>query len=228
MFINQSIIVCVLFFSGIVSAFRVGTTRTNLFRPKMLLKMSEEKPSVEPSYSIVPVDLENMGTAAGIFTGVLGLIIAGPLGGVVLAAIGKYVSKKENDSGEALRGLGKAIIEAYNFVSKLNVKYSLTDQAGSVVTSAVSAVGVSDNEALETVKKTISTTTEKVNELNKEYDLISKGKQLVSAAVTLSDAALEKVEELNAKYDFVETAKSTATSTANTVVSKIKEQTNKE
>lgn len=97
MFIKPSFLVCFLFFSGIVSSFRVGTFRSNLFRSKMtLLKMSEEKPSVEPSYSIVPVDLENMGTAAGIFSGVLGLIVAGPFGGVILAAIAKYVSKKEN------------------------------------------------------------------------------------------------------------------------------------
>eukprot|EP01041_Mallomonas_annulata_P013995 gene13995-29789_t len=214
------ILVCVVII-GVASGYRVSMQRPKLMRSTGIMKMSEEKST--PETSMVPVDLDNIGTAAGVFGGVLGLILAGPFGGIALAAVAKYVSKKENESGEALRGLGKTIIESYNFLLKINGKYNLTDKATEVVSGAVSSVGVSDSEALETVKKTYSTTTEKVKELNSEYDLVSKGKELVTAAATLSDAALEKVEELNAQYDFVETAKKAASTLVESIRNQVSE-----
>mmetsp|Transcript_17555 Transcript_17555/g.17630 ORF Transcript_17555/g.17630 Transcript_17555/m.17630 type:complete len:253 (-) Transcript_17555:89-847(-) len=247
-----SIILCVAVFFSVASAFRVGVQRQFVFRSTSLRmsdndaeKSSEiENPvtpvtatpetpvttpsSTESGLAVIPVDLDNMGTAVGVFGGVLGLILAGPVGGIVLASITKYVSKKENDSGEALRGLGKTIIESYNFLTKINGKYGLIDKATKTVDSAVSSAGVSDNEALDTVKKTVATTKSKYDEINKEYDIVAKGKQLLTAAGTLSDAALEKFEELNAKYDFVATAKSTTSTVAKKVTEKVKEQTNKE
>jgi len=185
--------------------------------------MAAEEPKLEPSTSIVPVDLDNIGTAAGIFGGILGLILFGPVPAVVLAAVAKYSSKKENDAGEALRGLGKTLIESYNYLVKINSKYDLTGKTATAVGDAVAKLPISDNESLDSVKKTITSTVEKVKELDKEIDFVSKGKQVLSAASTISDSALEKVEELNAKYDFVETTKKAATAAVGTIASKVNE-----
>ena len=47
---------------------------------------------------------------------------------IILAALTNYVVKKENDSGEALRGLGKTVVESYNFLTKINAKYDISDK----------------------------------------------------------------------------------------------------
>ena len=64
---------------------------------------SPSSPSPAPNTNIVPVDKENIENAAAVTGGILGLVLTGPVGAVVLAALTNYVVKKENDSGEALR-----------------------------------------------------------------------------------------------------------------------------
>lgn len=167
---------------------------------------------------IVPIDKENMINAATVSSAITGLLFLGPLGALVFAGAAWNVGKKENEAGEALRGVGKAVLEAYNFLTTLNDKYKLTDKAASAIDSAVSS---SENETVGQVKQTITEVTSKIGELNKEYDLLSKGKEIAKTAVTVTDAALDKVVELNAQYDFVETSKKLAGS----AVEKIKEQT---
>ena len=49
------------------------------------------------------MDKENIENAAAVTGGILGLVLSGPVGGLILAALTNYVVKKENDSGEALR-----------------------------------------------------------------------------------------------------------------------------
>ena len=158
--------------------------------------------------------------AATVSSAITGLLFLGPLGALVFAGAAWNVGKKENEAGEALRGVGKAVLEAYNFLTTLNDKYKLTDKAASAIDTAVSS---SENETVGQVKQTINEVTSKIGELNKEYDLLSKGKEFAKTAVTVTDAALDKVVELNAQYDFVETSKKLA----GTAVEKIKEQTDK-
>ena len=49
------------------------------------------------------MDKENIENAAAVTGGILGLVLSGPVGALILAALTNYVVKKENDSGEALR-----------------------------------------------------------------------------------------------------------------------------
>jgi len=150
----------------------------------------------------VPMEKGNIESAASVTGGILGFILAGPVAGVVLAAIANYVSKKDNEGGEALRGVGKSVIDAYNYISKLNEKF---DISGKVTTSVSEAVdkAAEESEAVGKFKGIVT----KVGEINAEFGLVEKGKDAIVAAATLSDAALEKVEELNDKYDFVKITK---------------------
>ena len=205
-------IVILLICLCMTSAFHINARSpivSKMFRP---LRMAEKE--------IVPVDKDNMINAATVSSAITGLLLLGPLGGLVFAGAAWNLGKKENEAGEALRGVGKAVIEAYNFLTTLNDKYKLTDKAVSAIDSAVSS---SDNETVTQVKQTITEVSSKIGELNKEYDLVSKGKDLAKTAVTVTDAAIDKVIELNAQYDFVETSKKLA----GTAVEKIKEQTDK-
>ena len=153
--------------------------------------------SASTSFDLVPLDKENVENAAAVTTGVLGLILGGPVGALLFAAIGKYLSKKENEGGEAIRGVGKTVVEAYNFVTKLNSKYKLSDKAIETVAKATSSTDAP--EPLSKVTKTTNEVVDKLKQINSEYDLVNKGKQAIGVAATLSDSALEKLEELNAK-----------------------------
>jgi len=196
----RSFLVLLTIFVSNVFAFRSNIlTRQKV--SSQFLKMSEEGvPPAAPSTStsLIPIELETIETASSITGGIFGIIVGGPIFGLILAAIAKYVAKKENESGEALRGIGKTVIESYNFLLKLNGKYDITGKAASTLASATATIS-SDNEALESVKSTYVSTVSKVGELNTEYDLLNKGKQFVAVAGTLTDSTLEKIEELNTK-----------------------------
>eukprot|EP01038_Epipyxis_sp_PR26KG_P007916 gene7916-10746_t len=201
------------------NAFRFIPVQTKVFVSvsqgisRTIVRMSDE-----PNTKIIPVDKGNIESAAAVTGGILGLVLGGPILAALFAAITNYVAKKENESGEAIRGVGKTVVESVNFLTKLNAKYNLSGKVGESVTKAVSNVE-KDSDVVSTVSTTVTSAVSKLDELNKEFDLLNKGKEIAIAAGTLSDAALDKLIELNAKYDFVETSKTAATK----VVAKVQE-----
>lgn len=158
--------------------------------------------------NLVPVDKQNIENAAAVTGGILGFFLAGPLAGFVLAAVSNYVVKKDNDSGEALRGLGKSVVESYNYLSKMNSKYKVTDKVQESVTNALDSAAT-ESDTAQQIKEALDTSSKKVTELNKEFDLFSKAKSFTSAAADLSDKAMDTVDEANKKYDFIKVAKET-------------------
>lgn len=190
--------ITILFFAACTNAFRFGSLKCSntavmsRIAPRM---MSEEPTDLVP---LVPVDRPNVESAAAVTGGILGFVLGGPLFAAILAAVTNYVSKKEGESGEALRGVGKTVVESYNFLTKLNAKYDVTGKVTDSVSKAFASVET-ESEALQTVKSTINTVSSKVSELNAEYDLVSKGKEIVAATASLTDAAIDKVVELNNK-----------------------------
>lgn len=188
---------CLVVLFAAASSFRLFAGPARLARCAPL-RLSD---SDAPKFELVPVDKVNTVNAAAVSGGFVGFVVGGPIFGVALAAISNYVAKNENESGEALRGFGKVVVETYNFLNKLNAKYNLTGKAAESVSNLVNSAAA-DNETLEKVKTTYTSAVEKLDEINKEYDLVTKGKEVVVAAATLSDAAIEKVIELNEKVRF--------------------------
>ena len=152
---------------------------------------------------LAPVNEETISNAAGVSSAVFGFLLGGPLFSLIFGTVGVYVSKKDNEVAEGLRGIGKAIVETYNYVTKINNKYDVT---GKISSSVENALDSSDSDAAKSFKGAFA----KVDEINKEYDITGKATSAISATTTLSEAAYEKVEELNEKYDFVETSKKVA------------------
>jgi hypothetical protein len=183
-------VACVLAMcASIGAAFRFNAPRPSV---KMRRTMYENNKPTE----LVPLDKVNIENAATVTTGIFGLIIAGPIGAILFAAIGKYTSKKENEAGDALRGVGKTVVEVYNFVTKLNDKYKISDKAIDTVTKATSSI---EDDTFKTMKENTNSAVSKIQAFSTEYDILTKAKQALEVAGTLSDTALEKVEELNAK-----------------------------
>lgn len=181
------------------------TTRVQVNQIHSLTRLYAEEPS--KGTEMVPIVKENIESVAGITGGILGLILGGPTVALGLAAVSFYVSKKDNEGGEAIRGIGKAVLESFNYVSKINNKFDLTGKVSGAVSEVVDS---SDSEVVVKAKEVLS----KAKEFDSQYGVVAKSKEAISAASKLSDAAFEKVEDLNAKYDFVEVAKKAAAAAA--------------
>lgn len=196
-------IICIfLIYLSFVSSFRSSFPVNRAFTGRRQSKFTQlrfsDNASEDKKYNLVPVDKVNTENAAAVTGGILGFILGGPIIGAVLAAVTNYAAKKDDDSGEALRGFGKTVVESFNFLTKLNSKYNLLPSFTKKIDNALSSAA-RENEAIGKVKETLSSTVDKVSELNQEYQLVEKGKELVVAAATLSDTAIEKALELNKK-----------------------------
>ena len=141
---------------GCVSAFNMGpgNGRHSAFISNRIARTSRTQ--LFEGTNLVPVEKTTIEQAAGVTGGILGLILVGPVGALVFAAVTNFVAKKDNEAGEAIRGVGKTIVESFNFLTKLNSKYNLTGQAADAIGGAVSSIET-ESEALETVKTTLST-----------------------------------------------------------------------
>ena len=152
----------------------------------------------------IPTTKENVESVAGVTGGVLGLVLLHNFWlSLGLAAVSLYVAKKDNDGGEAVRGVARGVLDAVNYITKINAKF---DISGKVAGKATELVDSNESEAVVKAKELLG----KVDEVNKQYGLLEKGKEAISAAAKLSDQALEKAEDLNSKYDFVSMAKNAA------------------
>ncbi len=112
-------LMCIVFACAMVStqAFtikannaRTASIRVNkIFKPQSYTVVSTPSSSSSlfmsdgENANMVPVDKQNVENAAAVTGGILGFVLAGPVAGLVLAAVSNYVVKKDNDSGEALR-----------------------------------------------------------------------------------------------------------------------------
>jgi len=156
----------------------------------------------------IPATKENVESVAGVTGGVLGLVLLHNFWlSLGLAAVSLYVAKKDNDGGEAVRGVARGVLDAVNYITKINEKF---DISGKVAGKATELVDSNESEAVVKAKELLG----KVDEVNKQYGLLEKGKEAISAAAKLSDQALEKAEDLNSKYDFLSIAKNAAQTAA--------------
>lgn len=156
---------------------------------------------------MILVNEESIGAGASTIAGTAGFIVAGPVFGVIVAAVVNYVAKQENEAGDVARGVGKVALDTFNFFAKLNTKYDLTDKAGSAANGAIDKLKEKDNEGVfDKVEDALATTTDKLSALNDEFDLVSKGKQVVWVAGDLSEKAIEKSIALNDEYKIVDQA----------------------
>jgi hypothetical protein len=195
------LVVCICLFISTTNGFRLSGQNSRFLKKFAPIRLSDNatpETKTPKSTELVPIDKTSTANAAAVTGGILGFILAGPFGGIALAAISNYVAKKENESGEALRGFGKVVVEAYNYVTSLNSKYKLTDKATETVTGIIDSAA-SDNETLVKVKTSYTSAVGKLDQINKEFDLVTKGKEVVVAAATLSDAVIDKAVELNDK-----------------------------
>lgn len=224
----MNVIVFVVLFISCVQAFQISHLKLKhssfaaIRRVTHIGAADDEPIQAYKAVELVPMDKVTIKNSAAVTGGVLGLILGGPVIGLIIAAITNYVAKKNDEVGDVARGVGKTVIESYNFLNKVNAKYEITSKVGDAVGKAIDSVD-SESDVFEKVKTSLTTTTEKLGDLNEQYDIVGKCKEIAVTSATLSDAAIDKLLELNAKYDFFGSTKTVA----NSALEKVREQTNK-
>lgn len=166
-------------------------------------------PKPAKTTELAPVNDETIASAAGVTGGVFGFLLGGPIFALLFGTATIYVSKKDNEVAEGIRGVGKAVVESYNYFTKLNNKFNFTGKVSESVKKTIDEAAV-DSDAIGQLKGAFA----KVDEINTEYDITGKAITALGATATLSEAAYEKIEELNEKYDFVEQGKKAANKAA--------------
>ena len=115
---------------------RASAPATASARPRVApLRMSDEEGG-----ALITVNEENIGAGASTLGGVAGFVVGGPVFGALSAALVNYVSKQDNEVGDVARGVGKVALDVFNFLTKLNNKYDLTDKAGTAAVDAIDKV----------------------------------------------------------------------------------------
>ena len=194
---------------------------TSAFRPSFRTAVGPKKLltlKAAPKYEIVPVEKETVESAASVTGAVVGFLFLGPLGSLFGAAFSNWLVKKDGEGGEALRGVGKAVVDAYNYVNKINSKLDVTGKVGTAVGDALEKASA-ESESASKIAEVIS----KGKNIITEYDFVTKATAFAKASVELTTQAVDKADELNSKYDLVNKAVKTATSAVSDVVEKAKE-----
>jgi len=191
--------------------------------PAPAAPVAPSPPASSAGGKIVPVNQETVEFTAGIVGGVAGFAIGGPVLGAVFAAAANYASKNEAEIGEVVTAVSKSSIEVYNYLSKLDSKYEVLDNAKKTLESTLEKVKSSENAdpaVVEKVEKALSSTTSKIKEINDEYDLVGAGATALGVIGDLVERAVKKAGELNEDYKLSERALESIKSAASSAAAK--------
>ena len=73
-------------------------------------------------------------------------MLLGPLAALFFGVAANYAAKADNEAGEIARGVGKTLLEVFNYLSKVNEKYSIGEKVGDATKDVYSKIKESDGE----------------------------------------------------------------------------------
>lgn len=159
------------------------------------------------SEQFIEITEESTVVAAGVVSGMAGLLLGGVWIAVPLFALSACVTRRPNDDlAVAGRGVANASLEALNFVHMLDKKYSLSDTLGIKIAEAVRSYPNTDRAAgfVRSAANVILT-------FDKDFGILKTLGGMVLSAGNLASGLVEKlvepidrrklVEELRAKLD---------------------------
>lgn len=153
--------------------------------------------------ALVPISEESVQFTAGVIGGVAGFALAGPVGATIGAGFANFASKTEEDVGEIIQNLSKTSLEVYNYMVKLDNKYTVLKKAQGALQSSYDSIKDTDSvdpETLAKVEKALADTTSKIGEINDEYDIVGAGLQALGIVGDITEKAVLKTVELNKEY----------------------------
>lgn len=159
---------------------------------------------------LVPIKEETVEFTAGLLGGLVGLSLGGPALAAVTAAAANYASKTDAEVGEVVSAVSKTAIEIYNYLAKLDDKYSVLAKAKTSLEDALTKVksqGNVDPDTIAKLESALESTNAKIAEINDEYDLVGAGSTALGVVGDLVEKAVAKASELEKEYSLTDKAK---------------------
>lgn len=154
--------------------------------------------------ALVAISEDSVQFTAGVLGGVAGFALAGPVGATIGAGFANFASKTvEDDVGDVIKTLSKTSLEVYNYMVKLDNKYTVLKKAQDTLQSTYDGIKDSDSvdpETIQKVEKALADTTSKITEVNDEYDIVGAGLQALGIVGDITEKAVLKTVELNKEY----------------------------
>ena len=170
--------------------------------------------SADVGGALVAINDETIEFTAGIAGGVAGLVIGGPVVGLLAATASNYVSRTKDESGEIgtiINAVSTKSIEVFNYLAKIDAKYEVLSSAQSNLEAALVDLK-SSNSSPETqktiakVEEALEKTTNKLTELNDEYDLLDAGVLALGVVGDVVEKTIKTVSNLNEEYQLTDKA----------------------
>jgi len=184
-------------------------------QPKVVVPQANKQVVKQSSgeLGIVPINEATIEFTAGLLGGTAGLVLGGPILGVVGASTCNYLSRKDDANQSSTTTSPKKVVDTaslaalnvYNFVAQFESDNKILDSTFKFVGKMLEKV--KESEAGETVSKVESTLggiVNKVEDLNDEYDLVGGTETLLGAVGGLIEVSVDKVVELNGEYKLTE------------------------
>ena len=159
---------------------------------------------------LVPIKEETVEFTAGLLGGLVGLSLGGPALAAITAAAANYASKTDAEVGEVVSAVSKTAIEIYNYLAKLDDKYSVLAKAKTSLEDALTKVksqGNVDPDTIAKLESALESTNAKIAEINDEYDLVGAGSTALGVVGDLVEKAVAKASELEKEYSLTDKAK---------------------
>ena len=104
--------------------------------------------------ALVAISEDSVQFTAGVLGGVAGFALAGPVGATIGAGFANFASKTvEDDVGDVIKTLSKTSLEVYNYMVKLDNKYTVLKKAQDTLQSTYDGIKDSDSVDPETIQK---------------------------------------------------------------------------
>jgi len=167
-------------------------------------------PPSDPAGALVPISEETVEFTAGLVGGAVGFAVGGPVLAAVSAAAANYFAKSEGETGEIIGAVSKSAIEVYNYLRKLDTKYTLLEKAKASLEESLVKVKAqnSSSDTIEKVEEALKSVTDKITEVNDEYDLVGAGVTALGVVGDLVEKAVNRASELNEEYKLTDKATS--------------------
>merc|ERR1711998_315206 len=99
----------------------------------------------------------------------------------------------DGEVGDITMGVGKILLNVYNFALKTNENLEITDKVSDALAEQLDKIKASSNgDTIEQVESALSTVTSKTGELYDEFALGDKLKEVLTAAGGLTTDAIDK------------------------------------
>mmetsp|Transcript_100278 Transcript_100278/g.272655 ORF Transcript_100278/g.272655 Transcript_100278/m.272655 type:complete len:231 (+) Transcript_100278:89-781(+) len=185
----------------------VGGAATSARRGGLAPQRAEAEKPEAAAEEFVAINEDNTAAMASLIGGITGVLVGGPVLGVLLFVGFAFLVRQgaDNDAATALKGVAAKGLETLNFIGGVDQKYEVTRKVGKSVGEQVDKVKASSPEAAEIIDK-VGGAIEKVD---KEVNIKSSLSNVVTSGSSLAKDIVDKAIETNEKYGISDKIKGT-------------------